>query len=224
MKHVSDIASAMTQIFESDEHKSLFGLPYKTAQTVQRHNQVDPSSNCDGAMARGECLKCHKTVDSNKADDCSVEESSSSKTASLSKKATEQFCPKCKSVDEPMNGHCTHCGEPLPSDDNKAEDCSVEESKTSSAFNVAIDSLLTASAALDSVGFNKSSALSLRLASFVVDAAKKKTKKDEKKKDDKKKGKEEPKKGKKPFPPPSSKKPASSKSSSSKKEEASKKK
>jgi len=76
MKHVSDIASAMTQIFESDEHKSLFGLPYKTAQTVQRHNQVDPSSNCDGAMARGECLKCHKTVDSNKADDCSVEETS----------------------------------------------------------------------------------------------------------------------------------------------------
>ena len=53
--------------------------------------------------------------------------------------------------------------------DMKGESCSAEE-KVSTALDVAIDSLLTASAALDSVGLESSSSLSLKLASFVVEA------------------------------------------------------
>ena len=52
----------------------------------------------------------------------------------------------------------------------------------SAAYDVAIDSLLTASAALDSVGLDRGSALTLKIASLVVEAKKK----DKKSKDSKK--------------------------------------
>jgi len=57
------------------------------------------------------------------------------------------------------------------------------------AFDVAIDSLLTASAALDSVGLGRGSALTLKIASLVVEAKKKdkKSKKSDKKSSEKKK-------------------------------------
>jgi hypothetical protein len=57
------------------------------------------------------------------------------------------------------------------------------EERVSSAYNVAIDSLLVASAALDSVGLGQGSAISLKLASLVVEAKKKEkdSKKDSKK-------------------------------------------
>jgi hypothetical protein len=79
------------------------------------------------------------------------------------------------------------CADDLPEDDN-------------SAYDVAIDGLLSASAALDSIGFEKSAIISLNLASLIVEA---------KKKNDKKPAK------KKPVPASSSKS-TSSKSTSSK--------
>ena len=69
-----------------------------------------------------------------------------------------------------------------PGDVLRADDMSP-----SVAFDVAIDSLLTASAALDSVGLGRGSALTLKIASLVVEA-KKKDKKD--KKDSKKSSKD----------------------------------
>jgi len=57
--------------------------------------------------------------------------------------------------------------------------------KSEAAFSVAIDSLLTASAALDAVGMEKTSALSLKLASLVVEAKKKNTKDKKEKKTNK---------------------------------------
>lgn len=68
-------------------------------------------------------------------------------------------------------------------DDSDADDMSL-------ALDTAVASLLSASAALDAVGFEKSASLSLKLASFVLEAkkksdAKKKSKKDSKKSDKK---------------------------------------
>jgi hypothetical protein len=57
-------------------------------------------------------------------------------------------------------------------DDKKDED-KADDLSAAAAFDVAIDSLLSASAALDSVGMEKSAALSLRLATLVVEAKKK---------------------------------------------------
>lgn len=69
-------------------------------------------------------------------------------------------------------------------DESYADDSdSSDEEKSSMAFNTAIDSLLTASAALDYVGLGRSSSLSLKLASLVVQAKKKVIKKDPKKSD-----------------------------------------
>lgn len=61
-------------------------------------------------------------------------------------------------------------------DTSNAEDDSSDENDSddvSLALDTAVASLLSASAALDAVGFEKSASLSLKLASFVVDAKKK---------------------------------------------------
>ena len=105
--------------------------------------------------------------------------------------------------DQDADDSCESC------DSCDADDCSSsEEGKTSEAFNVAIDSLLTASAALDSVGMDKSASFSLKLASLVVEAKAKAKKEDKKKSDKKKSDKKDSKKD--------SKKPSSSSSKSSK--------
>lgn len=55
------------------------------------------------------------------------------------------------------------------SDSSYADDSSDD---VSAAYDVAIDSLITASAALDSLGLEKSATVSLKLASFIVEAKK----------------------------------------------------
>ena len=116
------------------------------------------------------------------------------------------------------------------SDDSSMADDGLEPSV---AFDVAIDSLLTASAALDSVGLGRGSALTLKIASLVVEAKKKdkdskKSKKDSKdsKKDSKKDSQSAKDKKSNPFKKKDdkkddkksdSKKPSSSSSSSKKK-------
>lgn len=110
------------------------------------------------------------------------------------KKASDENMAK-KCVDCEKETCC--CGDGMMTDDNDARKAkkvekSVEEvkeekdMKKANAFNTAIDSLLVASAALDEIGLEKSSALSLKLASMIVEAKKKKDdKKPEVKKEDK---------------------------------------
>lgn len=57
---------------------------------------------------------------------------------------------------------------------------SSDEMHSTAALDVAIDSLLTASAALDSVGMDSGSTLSLKLASMVVEAKKQMTEEEKK--------------------------------------------
>jgi len=72
-------------------------------------------------------------------------------------------------------------------DSSMADD---NDEKVSSAFDVAIDSLLTASAALDNVGLVRGASLSLKLASLVVEAKKKEKDSKKSKKDSKKDSKD----------------------------------
>jgi hypothetical protein len=60
--------------------------------------------------------------------------------------------------------------------DTSCADDNCADNNISTAYDIAIDSLLTASAALDSLGLGKGSAFSLKLASFVVEAKKKDSK------------------------------------------------
>jgi hypothetical protein len=100
---------------------------------------------------------------------------------------------KCSKCDK-KHDECK-CGDSMMADDNDAKkkkdsedskdsrdsssaDDQDSEELSSAAFDVAIDSLLTASAALDSVGLARGSALSLKLASLVVEAKKKDSSKD----------------------------------------------
>jgi hypothetical protein len=68
------------------------------------------------------------------------------------------------------------CGD--ATDHKDEEDCDMaEDEKVSVALSTALASLLTASAALDSVGFEKSASLSLDVANFISEAKKKLVKK-----------------------------------------------
>lgn len=116
-------------------------------------------------------------------------------------KAYTKSCPTCNKDKD--NCYCD------ADDANHADHADYTHDgkmSTAEALNVAIDGLLTASAALDAVGLNDGSTVSLKLASLVVQAKKEMTSADKKKLVKKlQKGKKDKK--------PSSKKPSSSSSS-----------
>lgn len=118
-------------------------------------------------------------------------------------KAYADSCPTCKKDKD--NCYCD------ADDANHADYAHDSKMSTAEALNVAIDGLLTASAALDAIGLNDGSTVSLKLASLVVQAKKEMTSAD------KKKLVKQLQKGKKDKKPsskkPSSKKPSSSSSS-----------
>ena len=193
-KSVSDyVAATMNAVLNSDEHKSLFAN-YKTASD---ENNVSDSL----------CAKCKYSKDSCTCGSSMSADDNDARTKQVSDEDSSDV--SCADDDEASDSS---------SDSNKAEDKEVPMS--SSAFDIAIDSLLTASAALDSVGFEKSSIISLKLASFVVEAKKKEKDKKDSKKDKKKDSKDSK---KKPAKSTSSSKPASSKSTSSSKPSSSSK-
>ena len=83
-------------------------------------------------------------------------------------------CPKCS-----MTKDQCKCGDTMAVEDGEVDVSNVEDNaeaadmESAAAYDVAIDSLLTASAALDSVGLEKSAVISLKLASLIVEAKKK---------------------------------------------------
>jgi len=185
-KSVSDfVAATMDAVLNSAEHKSLFGVNnYKFAQDLNsakdkcsKCSKSKDSCMCDSAMSddvKGTGVGADPYVfpvdkitgkpassDTSKADDNDArkKKDSSSDSSSDSQSADDNDARKKKDSSDSS------------SDSSDADD--DEDMKSSAAFNVAIDSLLTASAALDVVGMEKSAALSLQLASLVVEAKKK---------------------------------------------------
>lgn len=76
----------------------------------------------------------------------------------------------CKSCKKDMD-NCM-CGDSGMVDDNEVSDKSSASSKHSMALNVALESLLKASAALDYCGLGKGSELAVKVATLVVEAKK----------------------------------------------------
>jgi len=182
---VADFVSAtMDKIVKSAEHKALFGTQYKYAQDM--NDAKKKCSKCD----QEECMCDSAMVDDNFAKKCKCpgkctcskkEDSDSSSADDNDAKKKWNFEKKEKSSDS------------SDADDNDARKHKKEESSEDSssandglevatAFDIAIDSLLTASAALDTIGFDKSATISLKLASFITEAKKKICRKTRKKK------------------------------------------
>lgn len=153
-KSVSDfVAAAMNAALQSEEHKSLFNTQYKFASAEDENDAKDKCSKCD--KKHDEC----KCGDSMMADDNDARKKKNSEDSKDSKDSKDS-----SAADDDK--------------DSSAADDDDDDGLSSAAFDVAIDSLLTASAALDSVGLARGSALSLKLASLVVEAKKKDSSKD----------------------------------------------
>jgi hypothetical protein len=202
-KNVSDsIAAQMSATLNSNEHQSLFGIKTAQADTLRCKYCGQPAvlGACNKDGCPGNPNKPNKADDANYANDSPT---ACEKCKSLGKKECVAECPNKAT---------------LKADDNNAKDSSESTSDSSdcmpaddsvvTAFDVAIDSLLTASAALDAVGLGRGSAMSLKMASLVVEAKKadkkKKEKSSTKKKEEKsstkkKDDKSSSKKGKFPF-------------------------
>lgn len=198
---VSDfVASTMDAVLNSKEHKAMFGGQYKYAQDMNdaknKCSKCDKSKSeckCDSSMADDFDARFKKKDDESSADDDQdarkkkKDESSSSSSDSSSADDQDAKKKKDKSSDE---SSADDDDAKKKKDDSSADD--AFEMEASAAYDVAIDSLLTASAALDSVGLGRGSAFSLKLASLVVVAKKKEkdAKKDSKEKAAKEKAKE----------------------------------
>lgn len=210
------VANSMDQALKSEEYKTLFGTQYKTAgeKCAKCHKDTE-SCMCDSAMADDEndarkakkCSECHKPMkdceckDSHSADDQDAKKKDS-KDSSMADDQDAKKDPKdsMKAADtqsantldsstkNPYPGKQYDADEYRNADVLRADDASDE--KVSSAFDVAIDSLLTASAALDHVGLGRGSAISLKLASLVVEAKKKEKDSKKSSKDSKKSSKD----------------------------------
>lgn len=177
---VSDfVAASMDAVLKSDQHKALFGTQYKFASSDQMCAEHGKADSCDanapikidpdfGATP----TKGPKTTgEYGNADDMFADDENDAKDSDKKDSEKDEEDEDKKSDKDSASAD---------DDDNDASD---PEEMSSSAFDLAIDSLLTASAALDSVGMEKSSSLSLKLASLVVEAKKKDSKDKKDKKD-----------------------------------------
>ncbi len=187
-KSVSDfVAATMDAVLNSEQHKSLFRGTYKYASEKEDVDHAKTCKDCHQAKDMCMCM----------ADDNALKHSA--KTCKDCHQAkdmcmcmaddNELYVDDDKSYD--ADDHMSYDADDHMSYDS--DDASMkEEMSATAAFDVAIDGLLTASAALDAVGMSNSSTVSLKLASLVVEA--KKAVKEEKKEKSKAKGKKPAKK------------------------------
>lgn len=189
-KSVSDfVAASMDAVLKSKEHKSLFGTQYKFASSEEckEHGKVDDCDADDQKQLELPDQYGRFTPVNNPAKDLfkgynsSVAPSSSTPDWSAPSSATSRPTgPSAKDYTNVDHAKAEDDTVVMPTveygdedEDDKQPHPEAEPEMTSAAFDIAIDSLLTASAALDSVGMPKSSSLSLKLASLVVEAKKK---------------------------------------------------
>lgn len=175
---ISDfVAASMDAALKSQEYKTLFGTQYKYAE--------------DTNDAADKCAKCHKDKDSCMCDSAMADDQDAKKKKDDKDSSSASDSNDAKKKEDKDSSSADDQDAKKKKDDESSAD---DEDKISSAFDVAIDSLLTASAALDSVGLGRGSAISLKLASLTVEAKKdskkmkdsKKSSKDSKKSDSKK--------------------------------------
>lgn len=198
-KSVSDfVAATMNAVLNSREHKTLFNGHYKTAakkDKCKNCKQELDSCMCDASMADDMDEDAEKMVDICDKDgnviakvqkkfcedvlECLPDEVGaclSEESRMMMEKETvsgpegEMSSSMMLSEDDDMSddedmAYLRH------SDDEEFETEDGDMASTAS-FDVAIDGLLTASAALDSINMANSSTVSLKLASLIVEAKK----------------------------------------------------
>jgi len=161
-KSVSDfVAASMDAVLNSQEHKSLFGTTYKYASD-------------ENDAKKGSCSKCGKPnflckCDKSNAEDM-VEDSSEADDLTVDESADNSNVEDGSSFDD------SAADDGSDFDESDADD----DYDDNAAYDVAIDSLITASAAFDALGMPKSATVSLKLASLTVEAKKSDSKNDSK--------------------------------------------
>lgn len=191
------VAASMNETLNSDEMNSLFHTNYKKAE----HKHEDEGDSC----AADDCNSVDDPAVA-KVRDALKELNrplSDAEKKSLGLPAGAAPAPSVNNADAPLkpltpqeldfNKGMRPVPGPVSTEVHKAddedmsyaddEDDAEDEKEAEAAYNVAIEGLLKASAALDHIGFEKGASVSLSLASLVT-AAKKK---DKKEKADKKK-------------------------------------
>lgn len=180
-KNISNtVASAMNQIIKSAEHRSLFGNGYvKTASK----EEDEEDSNCAKDHEHDDCDDSNDAVDyatnhpsfadwlKNNIDQLQAQYNREVKFPNANKVIMDELYPR---TSEELN-------------DPETSSLLTDQLGVEAALTVALDSLLTASAALDSANEGHASKLAVKLASFVSEAkAKSKKEKDLKKSKDSK--------------------------------------
>lgn len=188
-KSISDyVAASMDAVLKSSEHKTLFGKFASDNNCAKDH---DHDSSCSSeSMA----------ADDNDARRKAKKDSSSSSSSSSSSDSNDALNPHYEIEDddspelsfeeqfpeasEYLSLHFPDAAKMLevhdlegkyPRTSHVLTEDLLPEPEVRAGFDIAIDSLLTASAALDSLGMEKTATLSLKLASIIVEAKKKDT-------------------------------------------------
>lgn len=180
-KSVSDfVAASMDAVLKSSEHKTLFGYKKFASDTNCAEDHEHDKESCgDSMMADDNDAKKKGKMPpwlKDKKDESSSSDSSSADDADLSFEAmypdaAEYISAKFPSAAKELGLHTKEdLDERFPVTSNLLDEMGMS---AAAGFDIAIDSLLTASAALDGVGMEKTAALSLKLASLVVEAKKK---------------------------------------------------
>src|SRR5574337_457741 len=215
---VSDfVAAAMDAVLNSKEHKSLFATQYKKAGETMcaKHGKMDSCAADDQEARKKKDSDESSAWDMNDArkkkdsddDSCMADDDNDARRKKKDSDEDESSADDQEDFDTSKDSaHSTagrdrgeydnHFADDDDNDARRKKDSDEDESSAedglepAAAFDVAIDSLLTASAALDSVGLGRGSALTLKIASLVVEAKKKEKDSKKSKKDSKKSSKD----------------------------------
>src|ERR1700722_1506545 len=188
---VSDfVAASMDAVLKSKEHRDLFATQYRRAgaEHCEKCEKSKDQCSCDSSAADdNEARKKKEKEDKEKS---SSSDSSSAWDDNDARKKKEDSSSADDNEAKKKKFNFEKSDE-SSADDNEArkkkeeDSSSADDLQPSVAFDVAIDSLLTASAALDSLGLDRGSSFALKIASFVVNAKKKEKESKKSKKDSK---------------------------------------
>lgn len=163
------VANGMFEVLNSESHAQLFKKAY-----VQKEAAA-PAAAAPAAAPKAPVAPASKPM---KADDNDVK--SSGKCEKCDRDSQNCYCSDSAMADDndarkAKKEECMDCGmakDACKCEHSKADDANDAWSKESKAFNVAMENLLTASAALDYAGLVKGSELALKLAALVSEAKK----------------------------------------------------
>lgn len=188
---ISDlVAQDMFKVLASEEHAKLFKKAYVQKEAAApmapaaapkpaaapapaaKPAPVTPAKADDANDARKKetCKTCLRNMDNCHCGDQMMADDNDAKKTAMCGKCNRSPC-QCSMADDNDARKCKGCSDPK-CDCNKSSDKDQAWAKESTAFNVAMDSLLTASAALDYAGLVKGSELALKLAALVSEAKK----------------------------------------------------